>query len=203
MLKTYIPMFCILALNAIFDLEYEGVWALLLLYPISIVPFTYVMSFLFTRDTTAQIMMVFINFLAGGIIPNVIYYFQNIPSTADLGDSMRWWFVWLPSFCVGEGIVFSSVYKELNLARVGIGKVPFLPHVNQINTDVYALTNLGGNYLCMAATGLVCTILLIVIESGLFRKCKNCSFCKVPRRSAVADRGLDSDVAAEDLRVAS
>lgn len=201
--KTYIPILIILLLNWAFDLQYEGVWGLLLLYPVSIVPFTYVVSFLFTRDTTAQIMLLFVNFLAGGIIPNMIYYFQNIPSTADLGDSMRWWFVWLPSFCVGEGIVFSSTYKELNLARVGIGKVPFLPHVNQINTDVYALVNLGGNYIIMAATGLICVILLCIIESGIFKKCTNCTLCKVPRRSVQDDDDLDNDVAAEDERIAA
>lgn len=51
-LKMYIPIGIIIGLNAAFSLEYEGVWILLLLYPISVVPFTYLTSFLFTRDTT-------------------------------------------------------------------------------------------------------------------------------------------------------
>ena len=51
-LKMYIPIAIIIGLNAAYDLQYEGVWQLLVLYPISIVPFTYLTSFFFTRDTT-------------------------------------------------------------------------------------------------------------------------------------------------------
>ena len=52
-IKSYIPIFIILILCAIFDASYEGVWLLLLLFPISIVPFTYVTSFAFEGDTVA------------------------------------------------------------------------------------------------------------------------------------------------------
>lgn len=51
--KTYIPIFVIMLLTVIFDLQYDGVWQLLILYPIAIVPFTYLTSFLFTGDTVA------------------------------------------------------------------------------------------------------------------------------------------------------
>ena len=51
-LKMYIPIAIIIGLNAVYDLQYEGVWQLLVLYPVSIVPFTYLTSFFFTRDTT-------------------------------------------------------------------------------------------------------------------------------------------------------
>ena len=51
--KTYVPIFIILILMAIFSLEYDGVSILLLLYPIAIVPFTYITSFFFTGDTVA------------------------------------------------------------------------------------------------------------------------------------------------------
>lgn len=72
-IKCYVPISITIALNAIFNLDYEGVWILLLLYPIAIVPWTYVTSFMFKRDLTAQIMTVFIHVLAGGIVPIVIY----------------------------------------------------------------------------------------------------------------------------------
>lgn len=51
-LKMYVPIAIIIGMNAAFNLQYEGVWQLLILYPISIVPFTYLTSFWFTRDTT-------------------------------------------------------------------------------------------------------------------------------------------------------
>ena len=42
-----------IGLNKAFELQYEGVWALLLLYPFSIIPFTYLTSYIFKRDSTA------------------------------------------------------------------------------------------------------------------------------------------------------
>lgn len=79
---------------------------------------------------------------------------------------MRWWFVWIPTFCVGEGIVFSATYIVLNLARIGLASAHF--DVNQINTDVYAMTNLGGNYVILAVTAVLCTILLFLVEADIF-----------------------------------
>ena len=44
-----------------------------MLYPIAIVPFTYITSFLFTSDTVAQIMTLFLHFALGGIMPLVVF----------------------------------------------------------------------------------------------------------------------------------
>jgi len=71
--KTYIPIFIILLLIKIFDLQYEGVWQLFMLYPIVIVPFTYITAAFFTSDTVAQIMTLFVHFMLGGIMPVVIF----------------------------------------------------------------------------------------------------------------------------------
>ena len=91
---------------------------------------------------------------------------------------MRWWFHFIPTFCVGEGIYFSSTYETLNIARTGLAAVGFKVH--QVNTDVYALTNLGGNYLIMAATGIICTLLLFLIEADIFQKCANFTCRRTP-----------------------
>lgn len=99
--KTYVPIIVIMILMAAFQLGYEGSYYLLLLYPISIVPFTYVTSSFFTSDVVAQILTLFVHFMVGGIMPLVIYFLQIIPSTASLGDSMRYWFTFIPTFCVG------------------------------------------------------------------------------------------------------
>ena len=71
--KCYVPIAIILLMDFIFNLDYEGVYILLLLYPISIVPWTYLTSYLFKRDLQAQIMTVFVHFFFGGIIPVAIY----------------------------------------------------------------------------------------------------------------------------------
>ena len=51
--KVYIPILLTVGLTIVFDINFEGVWVLLLLWPLAIVPFSYVTTFLFTNDTKA------------------------------------------------------------------------------------------------------------------------------------------------------
>lgn len=88
-----------------------------MLYPIAIVPFTYVTSFAFTNDTVAQIATLFLHFMIGGILPTVVFALQNITTTVNAGDALRWWFTPIPTFCVGQGIVFSSTYELTAVTR--------------------------------------------------------------------------------------
>ena len=80
----------------------------LLLYPISIVPFTYMTSFIFDSDNTAQIFTIFMHFLVAAIIPMIIFFLTTIPDNISLADSMRWWFVPFPSFCVTQSLVMEA-----------------------------------------------------------------------------------------------
>lgn len=52
-MKAYVPVIVIMAMAACFHAYYEGMWVIYLLYPLALVPFTYVTSFLFTKETTA------------------------------------------------------------------------------------------------------------------------------------------------------
>ena len=79
---------------------------------------------------------------------------------------MRWWFTPIPTFCVGEGIIFSSTVTLLNISRNGLIAAGF--DVNTVDTNVYALTNLSGNYCIMAATSIAGILLLCVIEADIF-----------------------------------
>ena len=176
--KTYVPIIIIIILTFVFQLHYDGVWELLMIYPIAIVPFTYITSFMFTNDTVAQIMTLFMHFLIGGIMPIVIFVLWNIPSTADLGDSMRWWFTPWPTYCVGEGIIFSSSIDLLVISRDGI-RVNH-PELKEINKDIYAFENLTGNYVIMVLVGIVGTLLLIIIEADIFQCCSKFSFNSLP-----------------------
>lgn len=45
--KTYVPIIIIVILQYVFQVNYDGVWLLLMLFPVSIIPFTYITSFLF------------------------------------------------------------------------------------------------------------------------------------------------------------
>lgn len=60
--------------------------------------------------------------------------------------------------------------------------------------DVYAWCNLSGNYVIMVGSAIIFTLLLALIESGIFRPLKKLSLCKV---RDVADRTMDDDVVEE------
>ena len=53
MIMAYIPVLLIILLTFLFDKMYPGVWLLFMLYPLAIVPYTYVWSFAFTSDINA------------------------------------------------------------------------------------------------------------------------------------------------------
>ena len=50
---AYIPVGLIVLLMYVFGKFYQGVWVLFALYPPAIVPFTYILSFLFASDINA------------------------------------------------------------------------------------------------------------------------------------------------------
>ena len=52
-LMAYIPILVIIMLTFIFNKHYDGIWALFLMFPPAIVPFTYVTSFVFKSDVNA------------------------------------------------------------------------------------------------------------------------------------------------------
>ena len=105
---AYLPISLVIMLTFAFGKNYPGVWALLMLYPPAIVPFTYVMSFLFKNDINAQIMTLFIHFLAGALGTAIVFTLQQIPITMSWGDNLRWVFTIIPSFCVTHGILWSA-----------------------------------------------------------------------------------------------
>lgn len=52
-LKAEIPMGIVIGLMYAFNLNYDGVWVIFLLFPIGVIPFTYVTSFIFSNENIA------------------------------------------------------------------------------------------------------------------------------------------------------
>ena len=77
--KAYVPIGLIIGLTFLFNLNYQGVWVLLLLFPLAVVPFSYVTSFFFATDTIAQIMTLFMHFLTAGVMSITVFSLQIIP----------------------------------------------------------------------------------------------------------------------------
>ena len=117
LIKSFIPIIVILIMAKVSGVWYEGMLWLFMLYPIAVVPFSYVTSFMFSSDTVAQICTLFLHFIAGGIMSLTVYTLELIPETQHVGDILRWVFCCIPSFCVTHGIVFSASGSMLVKAR--------------------------------------------------------------------------------------
>lgn len=107
-IMAYIPILLIIMLTYVFNKNYDGVWLLFLLYPIAIVPYTYVTSFIFKSDINAQITTLFLHFVSGGLFVIIVFVLQYIPKTMVAGDWLRWVFLIFPSYCVTHGILFAA-----------------------------------------------------------------------------------------------
>ena len=78
------------------------------MYPLAIVPNTYMISFIFNDDVSAQICTLFANFVAGGLYVAVVYILQLIPVTANIGDKLRYTGLIFPTYCVTHAFIISK-----------------------------------------------------------------------------------------------
>ena len=81
LVKSFIPIIVILIMAKLSGVWYDGMLILFMLYPIAVVPFSYVTSFIFSSDTVAQICTLFLHFIAGGIMSLTVYTLELIPET--------------------------------------------------------------------------------------------------------------------------
>lgn len=176
MIKLYIPIFLIILTSMAFEVNYAGVWVLYLLLPPALVPFTYVTSFLFSKDNTAQIITLFMNYLVCCLMAIIVFVLQFIPQTFTLGGILRWALCIFPSYCVVNGILWSSS------GQVSIQVRKTDPSYPQLSDDIWALTNLGGDAIILACHFVFDTLILVAIEMDFFRCLKNLSVFSPPPR---------------------
>jgi len=77
--KAYIPVILVILLSILFKCNYDGVWVLFMLYPLALVPFTYITSFMFAQETGAQVITLFFHFCVCGIIGPLGFFLQGVP----------------------------------------------------------------------------------------------------------------------------
>jgi ATP-binding cassette, subfamily A (ABC1), member 3 len=143
------------------------VWVCFLVLPWAIVPFTYVMSFMFSDDTNAQILTLLLHFLVCVILSTTVYFLQLVPETFLIGDKLRWWFCIIPTYCMMNAILWSSSGDKIIEARqTNIEEYPQLP------TNLWAIENLGGDVLMMILHFFVDSGILALIEMNAFAPIK-------------------------------
>lgn len=191
-LKAYIPVLVIMALAAAFNAYYKGMWVIYLLYPIALVPFTYITSFLFKHETTAQVNTLFFHFAIGGILAPLAFFLEYVPFTFTAGDSMRWWLCICPTYMVSNAVLWSSTGMEL-LVNERASKPDDWP---QLNGDLWSFFGMGGDVAFLLAHFVIDTLILCIIELDIFAACRKFTFRKIPEPNQALV--LDDDVLAEE-----
>lgn len=198
---SYLPILLIMMFNFAFSLNIEYAYLFLLLYPLAVIPFSYLTSFAFGDDTTAQICTLFVHFITAGLLMSVVFVLQLIPITAMLGDKLRYVGLLVPSYCVTHAIFTSQNLPQLVKSRSGAiaGDYPNLP---EWPDELWAWENLKADLMALILHFVVGLILVAVIESPLidfFGEMQCCAAKEFPRD----DLDLDEDVEDEEERIAN
>ena len=167
-IMAYIPILLIILLTFLFDKNYEGVWLLFLLYPLAIVPYTYVWSFAFSSDINAQIFTLFLHFIAGGLGCIVVFVMQYLPVTMPVGDALRWALTIFPTYCVTHGILFSSSSTLLVSSRLEDITSDGVIIPRKIPPEIWAWYNLGGDCMILLMHFVFNLIVLVLIELEVY-----------------------------------
>lgn len=178
-----------------------GLIVVFLLYGPAIAAMTYLMSFFFQSHSTAQVFVMFYNFVTGLCLMVVSFVLTTIPKTTSISLQLRYLFRLFPSFCLGDSI------GQLALCTGG-NQCP------SINSDGYDFTTLqspwswdilGGNITFLAVEIVVYFTLVLLFEFGLtFPKLLSWLYLvQDPGIDTTELEGDDEDVKAERQRIAS
>ena len=113
-LKFYVTIGVSVMTFFIFGFDYfDSVILVLAIFPFGILPFTYVMSFLFTVDSAAQTFTLFLHFFVMLVASTLIFALRIVFDFEWLGDILSWAFKIIPSFCVSMALYFEASGKEV------------------------------------------------------------------------------------------
>ncbi len=167
-------------------------WRLFLLYPLAIVPFTYVTSFRFTNENVAQTVTIFLHFAFAGIGAIATFILRGLESTKYDGDLMNARLKIIPSFCLTNSIMFASSKERLFSLRP------------DLKADDLDKSLMGGDIDAMLWHFGGWTLYLILIESGVFFWTEYLPMLLPKNRvRAKKDLVLDEDVVEEERLVKS
>jgi len=160
-------------------------------YGLAIAPFSYLMSFAFSKHTHAQILCLVINFVTGLFLMITSYILSMIDDTKELNDTLLWLYRVFPGFCLGHGLLSICTNSLASSAFDLDGDIDLLGW-DVAGKDVA--------YLYCSAPFYFMLVLLVdyVIHSPLAALSRHFD----PRVSDSCDFEDDRDVAAESQRVA-
>mmetsp|Transcript_14544 Transcript_14544/g.22592 ORF Transcript_14544/g.22592 Transcript_14544/m.22592 type:complete len:108 (+) Transcript_14544:3525-3848(+) len=96
-----------------FNVKFGGFLVpVLLFFPGAIIPFSYVTSFIFSKEITSQTYSIYLNFLFSGVAGMIVFVLRMIKHTALTGDKIQWVFrILCPAFNVCDAIIYIYTFR--------------------------------------------------------------------------------------------
>ena len=150
------------------------------------ISFTYAISFFFDDYSSAQVLAIMLNFVTGSILPIVNYILFIFESTRPFVKVFRWICRLLPTYCLGNGVLYT-------------GSVQALASFDERDDafDALGLDNAGGDILMLGVDAILYTILLIILETIESNPSLRQFFSK-PQSVEESEYKHDEDVEAEE-----
>ena len=168
--------------------NYLAIVFLFLLLGTSIIPFTYLSSYVFDNYATAQVSTILFHFVTGSIFPIFMYVLYIFDSTRDFSKGFRWVLRILPNYCIGNGLIYIGSSEILATFE---GVEPY---------DALSLDSAGGDILMLLITSILFPILLILAETFESSPSLRQKIYKKPKQDKPGEYEQDEDVEAEKQR---
>lgn len=119
-----------------------------LFYGLSVIPFTYMCSFLFTSHSTAQNVMIMIYLIGGIILTMTAFALYVIPTTHEAAATyVRHLFRIIPNYCLGDAIFYLSARTLTGKGRWDMDVTGYDIVFMSCEAIVYFLITIGLEYL--------------------------------------------------------
>ena len=213
MINYMVPSFVVLILFAAFNVSafVDGgrlgiVLFQLFLYGWSIIPLMYLLGFLFSKPSTAFILLTLFNIITGELAILVIQILM-VPQLGleNIAKTLKWVFLVLPNYCLGQGLI--DMYTNHGNIEACAAAEQLCRELNiTFQTNYMSWENGGqGRYsVFMACEGLLLIVVVVLIDAGIAEKVwYKLSGVKrhLSSRIEINVTATDEDVVAEQKRV--
>jgi hypothetical protein len=185
-------MLIYLLANEVFTKNMDLVILNIFLYGLAVIPFTYLLSFLFESASTAQNFALIMYILSGVVMLIASFVFFRLEDTQDIADEIRFFFRLFPNFGLGDTFLYVSFLELRNLLSLSNDEAKETPWDLDIS---------GYNLIFLFAESIVFFGLVLSFEH--IATLRNCCKSKVSER--LKHKGLDQeedeDVEKEKRRV--
>jgi hypothetical protein len=165
-------------------------------YGLAIMPFTYMLSFLWQSHTKAQIWCLLLNLLSGLVLMIVSFIMALIQSTQDTNKTLVWVYRLFPGFCLGNGLftVATQSFGEQLAGNAGV----------TMTVDLYDMDLCGHDILYLFICAPVYFAVVVLMDTVLQYPAIAAKIFKDPATTDAQDEDIqDEDVAREACRVQS